>query len=152
MPKVDVLKENLQFQQFIKENCSKVELKDEYLIPDTHPDVIEILIVEAKPVITDKEVVGDKLIVEGNVEYNIIYIPGEEGETINSVKYTEKFSDSINVEDLEHKINYDIECKIEHIDSKIMNERKIEIESTINVCYSISKNNEFDNPTYMSEI
>ena len=144
MPKVDVLKENLQFQQFIKENCSKVELKDEYLIPDTHPDVIEILIVEAKPVITDKEVVGDKLIVEGNIEYNIIYIPGEEGETINSVKYTEKFSDSINVEDLEHKINYDIECKIEHIDSKIMNERKIEIESTINVCYSISKNNEFE--------
>ena len=109
MPKVDVLKENLQFQQFIGENCSKVELKDEYLIPDTHPDVEEILMIEAKPVITDKEVMGDKLIVEGNVEYNIIYIPGEEGETINSVKYTEKFSDSVNVEDLEHKINYDIE-------------------------------------------
>lgn len=144
MPKVDVLKENLQFQQFIEENCSKVELKDEYLIPDTHPDVEEILMIEAKPVITDKEVMGDKLIVEGNIEYNIIYIPGEEGENINSVKYTEKFSDSINVEDLEHKINYDIECKVEHIDSKIMNERKIEIESEVKICYSMSKNNEFE--------
>ena len=42
--------------------------------------------------------------------------------------------------------------EVEHVDCTIMNERKIEIESTINVCYSISKNNEFDNPTYMSEI
>ena len=54
MSKIDVIKENVQFQQLIRENGSTSILKDEYLIPDTHPDVQQILSVEARPVISNK--------------------------------------------------------------------------------------------------
>ena len=41
MASMDVIKENIHFQQLLKENNSNTALKDEYVIPDTHPDVKE---------------------------------------------------------------------------------------------------------------
>ncbi|MFR1927033.1 MAG: hypothetical protein ACLS2V_13620 [Clostridium paraputrificum] len=35
MSDIDVIKENVQFEQLITENSSNIVLKDEYLIPDT---------------------------------------------------------------------------------------------------------------------
>ena len=72
------MKENIQYQKLLRKDKSTTILKDEYLIPDTHPDVQDILMVEAKPLIINKEVIGDKVMLEGKIEYNIIYIPRED--------------------------------------------------------------------------
>lgn len=144
MPKIDVVKENLQFQQFVRESVSKTILKDEYLIPDTHPDVDEILMVQGTAKIIDSQIVNNKIIVEGNVEYNIIYIPREEGMMLNSVKYTEKFSNSLELDESEHKIDFVVKSKIEHIQSKVINERKIEIETLLEIYYELYNNVHFD--------
>ncbi|MCR4945115.1 MAG: DUF3794 domain-containing protein, partial [Clostridium sp.] len=93
----------------------------------------KILSVEAIPIITSKEVIGAKIIVEGRVEYNVIYIPRDDSDSVNSVSYTEKFTNSLDLEESEHKIISEVECKIEHIDAKIMNERKISIEGVIDL-------------------
>lgn len=144
MSKIDVVKEGLQFQPLIKQDSCNVSMKDEYLIPDTHPDVEEILMVEATPYILSTEIVGEKAVVEGKIEYNIIYIPREDSMVLNSVKYLEKFTDSVEVGDGEHKVFCDAECKLEHIQSKVMNERKIEIESLIKINFEIYKEIDFE--------
>lgn len=64
MSDIDVIKENVQFEQLLRENNSNTVLKEEYLIPDTHPDVQMILTVEARPMIVSKELVGDKIELE----------------------------------------------------------------------------------------
>ena len=127
MSRIDVIKENVQFQQLLRENDSTSILKDEYLIPDTHPDVQEILSVDTKTIITNKEIVGNKVMVEGKIEYSVLYIPREDNMIIDSVIYTEKFSNYLDLDEGEHKIICEVECKVEHIDAKIMNERKIPI-------------------------
>ena len=133
MSKIDVIKEELQFEQLLYESSSNAILREEYLIPDTHPDVQKILSVEAVPIITSKEIIGAKIIVEGRVEYNVIYIPRDDAVAVNSVNYTEKFTNSLDLDESEHKIVSEVECKIEHIDAKIMNERKISIEGVIDL-------------------
>lgn len=143
MSKIDVLKENLKFQQLLKDESSIITLRDEYLIPDTHPDVQEVLMIEANPNIKSKEVNGSRITIEGDVEYNIVYIPREDMMTLNSVKYMDKFLTYLDIEEAEHKINCDINCKIEHIELKVMNERKIEIESILRIEWEIYKENEF---------
>lgn len=144
MSKIDVKKENLQFQQLLRENSSTSILKEEYLIPDTHPDVEVILSVEAKPVITNKEIIGDKVILEGRVEYNVLYIPREDNMIVNSVNYTEKFTNSLDLDEGEHKVVCEVECNVEHIDATIMNERKIAIQGVINLNWELYKSTEFD--------
>lgn len=144
MSKIDIVKENLQFQRLLHESSSTAVLRDEYLIPDTHPDVQMILAVEAHPIITSKEIIGGKVMVEGRVEYNALYIPRDENGTINSVIYNEKFTNSLDLDEDEHRVLCEVDCDIEHIDAKIMNERKISIEGVIALNWEVYKSTEFD--------
>ena len=144
MAKIDVIKESLQFEQLLSEDCSNTILREEYLIPDTHPDVEKILLVEANPIITNKEIVGAKAIIEGHVEYNVIYIPREDNAAVNSVSYSEKFTNSLDLGESEHKVICEVECKVEHIDASIMNERKISIEGVVQLEWQLYSDTEFD--------
>ena len=144
MSKIDVIKENIQFQKLLREDNSTTILKDEYLIPDTHPDVQEILMVEAKPLIVNKEVMGDKVMLEGRIEYNIIYIPREDNMALNSVKYIEKFTNYLDLREEEHKAICEVECKTEHIEAMVMNERKIRIEGIMKLDFELYKGVEFE--------
>jgi LysM repeat protein len=144
MSKIDIVKENLQFQQLLHESSSTAILRDEYLIPDTHPDVQAILTVEARPIITSKEIIGNKVMVEGRVEYNALYIPRDDNMVVNSIIYNEKFTNSLDLGEDEHKLVCEVDCKVEHIDAKIMNERKIAIEGIIGLNWYVYKSTEFD--------
>ena len=48
MSQIDVIKENVQYEQLLRESTGSNILKGEYLIKDSHPDVHEILGVDAK--------------------------------------------------------------------------------------------------------
>lgn len=144
MADIDVIKENVQFEQLLKEDSSNCVLKDEYLIPDTHPDVEEILTVECKPMIMNKEVVGDKILLEGKVEYTVIYLAREDSLAVNSVDYSQKFTSSIDLSPSEHKVICEAECKLEHIEASIMNERKISIQGIFEIDWELYKSNEFE--------
>lgn len=144
MADIDVIKENVQFEQLLRENSSNAVLKDEYLIPDTHPDVQEILTVEARPVITSKDIIGDKIVIEGKVEYTVIYLAKEDGLTANSVNYAQNFASNIDLNQGENRVICEAECNVDHIDAHIMNERKISIQGVITIEWELYKSNEFE--------
>lgn len=144
MSDIDVIKEKVQFEQLLRENSSNIVLKDEYLIPDTHPDVQEILCIESRPVITSKEIIGDKIVLDGKVEYTVIYLAREEGLVANSVSYTQKFTNNIDLNQGEHKVICEVESKVEHIEAMIMNERKISIQGILGIEWELYKSKEFE--------
>ncbi len=144
MSKIDVIKENIQFEQLLRENNTTSMLNDEYLIPDTHPDVEKVLMIEAKPSITSKETMGDKIVVEGMVEYNLLYLAKEENIVISSVNYSQKFNSNLNLEEAEHKVVCEVECRVEHIEAKIINERKVSIDGVLNFNWEMYKGKELE--------
>ncbi|GEA33135.1 peptidase M23 [Clostridium beijerinckii] len=144
MADIDIVKENVQFEQLLRENNTNSVLKDEYLIPDTHPDVQEILTVEARPMVTNKEIIGDKVVIEGKVEYTVIYLAKEEGLAVNSVNYNQNFTNNIDLNQGENRVICEAECNIEHIEANIMNERKISIQGIVTVDWELYKSNEFE--------
>lgn len=144
MSSLDVMKESIQYEQLVRESSSNIVLKDEYLIPDTHPDVEEILSVESRPIITDKEIIGDKVVIEGKIEYTVMYLAREEELVVNSVDYSQKFSNSIDLNQGEHKIICEVDSKVEHIEAVIMNERKIAIQGILTLEWELYKEKSFE--------
>ena len=144
MSNLDVIKESIQYEQLIKQSSSNIVLKDEYLIPDTHPDVEEILCIESKPIILSKEIIGDKVVIEGKIEYTAMYLSKEDGNSVNSVSYTQKFSNNIDLNSGEHKIICEADSKIEHIEAAIMNERKIAIQGILTLNWELYKEKEVE--------
>jgi len=142
---MDLVKENIECEQLLGENFCDTVLKTEYVIPDTHPDVSEILVLDAKPIITSKEIMQDKIFIEGQVEYNIIYLAKEEEKSsVFGVNYLGKFSNFIEVTGTEHEMQSETSCFIEHLNCAIVNERKISIEGIVKLKAEVYKNHQFE--------
>ncbi|SHE80818.1 DUF3794 and LysM peptidoglycan-binding domain-containing protein [Clostridium fallax] len=150
MADIDVLKETIEYEQLFEQIENNPVIRGEYLIPDTHPDVVEILNVQGKVIPTHKEVQQDRILVEGKVDYNIIYLAREEeGLGVHCVGWNDKFTNYIDLVGAEHRMICDAECEIEHINSNIINERKIGIEIIPSIKCDIYKAEEFE---YVKEI
>jgi LysM repeat protein len=123
---MELIKENIEYEQLLGENLANTVVKNEFLIPDTHPDVAEILIVDAKPSITKKEVLQDKVYLDGEVAYNVLYLAREEDRMgLYNIHYTDKFATHVEVKGTEHKMACEAECYMEHMDCGTINERKV---------------------------
>ncbi|MGL5086098.1 MAG: DUF3794 and LysM peptidoglycan-binding domain-containing protein [Clostridium sp.] len=150
MSQIDVIKERIQYEQLLNENSSNHILKGEYLIRDSHPDMKEVLGVDAKANITNKEILGDKVLVEGLLTYTMFYLPKEEAiseiasRKIHSVTFTEKFANYLDLENDEHRVICDVECEIEHIEANLINERKAGIDGVLELRWELYRSGEFE--------
>ncbi|OPJ63395.1 DUF3794 and LysM peptidoglycan-binding domain-containing protein [Clostridium oryzae] len=144
MSVMDLIKENIEYEQLLSENFSDTVVKGEYLIPDTHPDAYKILMVDVKPEITSKETMQDKVYIEGQIQYNVIYLAKEDdGYGVYNVVYNDKFSNYVDIPGAEFKMSCQCESYIEHMDSNIINERKVSINGVIKLKSSVYKDYNF---------
>ncbi len=98
MVNLDIIKESIGFEKVLSENSLDIPFREEYLIPDTQPDVHDVLSVDTKVYVLNREVQSDRVLLEYEVECNIMYLAREEeGLGINSVIYKEKNSSFIDI-------------------------------------------------------
>jgi hypothetical protein len=142
---MELIKENIEYEQLLGENFANAMVKNEFLIPDTHPDVAEILMVDVKPNITNKEVLQDKIYLEGQVEYNVLYLAKEEEKMgVYHVTYSDKFSNHVEVKGSGHKMACEAGCHMEHMDCGIVNERKVVLGGIIKLKAAVYKDCSFE--------
>lgn len=142
---IELVKENIECEQLLGENTIDTVVKSEYLIPDTHPDVKEILSLEAKPYVMNKEVLQDKVFLEGQIEYNVLYLAADGDKyAVHNVNYSSKFSDYVEIKGSEHAMACEGECYVEHMDCGIINERKVSIEGIIKLKAEVYNNQNFE--------
>lgn len=129
---IELIKENIEYDQLLGEDYCDTVVKQDYLVPDTHPDIMEILMVDAKPYIVSKEVMQGKVYLEGRIDYNIIYLGrDEEKNMVCSIKYADDFSNHIEVKGAERDMMCEAECYVEHMDCNIVNDRKVQMKGII---------------------
>jgi LysM repeat protein len=138
---IDLVRENIECEQLLGESTADTVIKGEYVIPDTHPDVYQILTLDAKPSITTKEVMQDKVYLEGQIALNLLYLAKEDENKsgIYNVSYTAKFSNTIDLSGTNRNMPCEAECYIEHIRPVVINERKIAVDGIIKLKSSVYK-------------
>ncbi len=140
---IELVKENIEYEQFLGKNTADTVVKEEYIIPDTEPDVLKILLVDAKPTILSKEVMQDKVYLEGQLEFDILYLGKVDDKTeVCGVTYSAKFSNYVEVEGAMHKMPSSAEADVEHINCTAINERKIAVEGIIKLISEVYSKNE----------
>lgn len=142
---MELIKENIECEQLLSENYSDTVVKAEFVIPDTHPDVEKILILDAKTIILNNEIIQDKVYVEGQVEYNILYL-GSEGDSKGacSVTYSSRFSNYIEIKAVDSKLICEASCYVEHMECSIVNERKVSVEGIVKLKAELYKDYSFE--------
>ncbi|ADL52786.1 DUF3794 and LysM peptidoglycan-binding domain-containing protein [Clostridium cellulovorans] len=143
---VELVKDTIEFEKLLGENVVNLIQKEEYIVPDSHPDVKNIISVDVKPVITTEEIVQDKVYVEGVIQYSILYIADESEERTEAFNlvYKSKFNGYVDMPGCEHDMKAVVNCFVEHMECRILNERKICLEGVLTVNALVKAIHAFD--------
>lgn len=130
---VELIKDMFQVDQLVGENTLQAMIEGDILAPDTKPDITRIVAVEGKVQITKKETQENKVLVEGNLRFKVLYASDKGEEPLYSIDSSTEFKEDIVVQGLTPQMKNEVKAELEHIDFNLNNERKIGVRAVINL-------------------
>ena len=94
---------------------------------DEEPEIAKILDIWAVVYETGKEVVQDKVMVEGVLRYNLLYIPVGDNKAIAQAEVETGFVQYVDLVGAKPRMTADISFELEHLDYDIINSRRLSI-------------------------
>lgn len=141
---VNLVREPLKLDRMIGTENLQTLVKDDMVVPDSKPDIGRVLSVGAKINITDKEIIQGKIVVDGVVNFTILYVPVESDQPLHSLQAAANFSQNIEMDDIDGMMKPEVDFNVEYIDYDIMNERKISLQAVLNLTGKVFKSDEID--------
>lgn len=127
---ISLNKENFKTASFLRRAYSETSVEGEVLIPDYYPEIMRIVKTEAIPYIRSKDIRDEKIYVEGNICFRVLYIC-ENGE-INSYTTLMPFSQYIDLK-AELPIACYVEAKTVYVNTRALNPKKLYFKATVSV-------------------
>ena len=126
----------ITLMQRVSSGNKKFEVSGDIIVPDIKPDIVSITTTNANTYIYKEEISTGKIRVDGNIDAYIIYI-SDSGET-RSIQTTLDFVETINEwKRLKKNKRLLTGVKLEFLEAKVLNERKINITASLNIDYQI---------------
>ena len=135
---LELTRDLLRFDQIIGEGQSQLLVDRDIIVPDIKPDIARILSVEGKVNITSKDIEQDRIMVEGIVNFGVLYTTDDEPQPIFAMIQGTNISHYIDIIGVMPKMESEIKCSIEHIDFNKLNGRKLNIQCVLNIKGKVS--------------
>ncbi|KXG76190.1 DUF3794 and LysM peptidoglycan-binding domain-containing protein [Thermotalea metallivorans] len=130
---VELIRDLLKIDQLVGEEYAQALVEGDIVVPDAKPDISRILSVDGIVNITGKEAVQDKIIVDGIVQFKILYASDGGDQPVYSMNASAGFSQNIDIPGTTAEMNCMVMGEIEHIDFHIVNERKVAVKTVLNL-------------------
>lgn len=123
----NVEKRRLKVEQVIGEDSTQLIVKENKLVPPTKPNMEKILDINLQEVcITDQDVINDKVIVTGSLEFQIMYVADLPDQPVHHMEQKMRFKHFVQVPGAKPGMNVEIIPTVEHIQSTILESGIIE--------------------------
>ena len=130
---VELIKDTIKVDQLVGENTLQAMIEGDILAPDTKPDITRIVAVEGGIQLTKQETQEDKIAVEGNLKFKVLYVSDKGDEPLYSIDSSTEFKEDIAIQGLTPEMKNQVKAELEHIDFNLNNERKVGIKAVINL-------------------
>lgn len=130
---VELVKDLFKLDQKVGENFIQTIVEGDILVPDTKPDISRVLSATGKLHISKKEVLDNKIAVEGITYFKILYVSDQGDQPLYSIDTNTQFKEDIDIEGLSPNMKAEVLADVQHIDFNINNERKIGVKAVINL-------------------
>lgn len=135
---INIDKQTMSLNKIIARNSLVTWIEQDILVPDTKPDVMKIIGVEAVPFVGNVEVVDSGVRVTGEITYYIIYRAMDKDKT-RGISMTYPFSQTINVPEAKKGMNARVEADVRNIIYSLPNERKVSIKTEMVFKYVVKE-------------
>jgi len=135
---VEYIRDVLKVDQVVGQEMSQVLIEGDVIVPESKPDIGKILDVSGAVVLNSKELIQDRVMVEGGVRYNIIYTGEGDDELIDNMEDETGFTHYIEIPGAKPGMMSVLKCEVEHIEYEIVNSRKLNIKTVLNMDGKVS--------------
>ncbi len=137
---LELYKEQIKINQLVGEEYTQTLVEGDIIVPDIKPDIAKILQVDGQAVVTGKEIQHGRVIINGIVNFKILYVPDQEGESIKSINAGTNFSHTIDIENARQDMNVMLESDVEHLEFDMTNSRKLNVKAVVSINCKVINN------------
>ena len=94
---IELSKENICINKLVSEKKELIYVEEDMIVPDTKPDILNTINVKGNVCILKKEVLQDKVKIEGDVNTYVMYLPDSKEDNLRALNCTMDFSQYISV-------------------------------------------------------
>lgn len=135
---MQVKKQEINVGKAVFEGEIKSGAEGSIIVPDVKPDILKVLQVDAETFLTEKSIDNGKLILKGQVMVNVLYTPETEGDFVQCIKGCFEFCETLKRAEFESGMEVVAFCDTSKVGYKLINSRKIGIESQIVINVSVN--------------
>ena len=141
---VETAKNQIILNQIVGQKKESRIVETDVIVNDIKPDVLNIISTNGVVCIYKKEVMDDKVRVDGAINTYVIYMADDENGSIRSLNTSLDFTQVIDIENCRDNMNAEININIKNFDTKIINGRKINVKAVIETSIKVYSDEMFD--------
>ncbi len=138
---IELIKKPINVYQTIDEQQREELMETGIIVPDSKPDVMEVLAVDTDCIVKTREKTGKVMEIGGELIYQVIYRADNQEQGIESINVSAPWSLSCNYPAKEEDVYTLVRSNAEHTDIEIANGRKLSARTvmTLNIKYLMAK-------------
>ncbi len=124
---IEMIKNSLNACQLVCEDKKRFVVEGEVNVPDIKPDILNVVHVFADGFISGKEIVDNRVKVEGVMDVYFVYLAEDEEGATRSIMYPLRFTEYLEAPGVGDASMIDLDCTVSSVDTKVLSNRKVSI-------------------------
>jgi hypothetical protein len=120
-------KENITYPQIIAKNKNQNSIKETIVLEAGLPDIMQIYNVSGRAKVEDMKIIDDKVIAEGIITADILYVAKSDEAPLYSYETVIPFRQSVETRGARPDMNVDMDLTIEHISFNMLSTNEVEV-------------------------
>lgn len=129
-------RETLTMNEIIFDGCQEQPVDLDFNLPDYCPDIQRILKCQVYPCVTNKNVLGERLELEGHATVKVLYLDSG-GFSVRCCESTNPFSASITLKQPTDNAMVYTKTRVEYINCRATSPRRLDIHGAFSVCAKV---------------
>ncbi|NLH95962.1 MAG: DUF3794 domain-containing protein [Clostridiaceae bacterium] len=136
---LELVGEPIRINRTISEDSTQTIVENDIIVPDTKPDIAQILLLDGEAWVSGAEAAPDRVLVSGSVRYKILYIPDDPEQSVKSITSVSSFQYAMEMPDTRQGMQCRVKCDIEHLEYEILNSRKINVKAIVSLSAKVTE-------------
>lgn len=135
---IECRRDLLRLDQVVGEEISQALVEGEINVPESKAPVARVLDISGDVTISSREVIQDKVMVEGVLRFDVLYIP-ESDAAVEAVEEEIGFTQYLDMSGVKPKMTSQLKLDVEHIDYELVSGRRINVKTVLNLFGQVSQ-------------
>ncbi|MDD6763310.1 MAG: DUF3794 domain-containing protein [Clostridiales bacterium] len=141
---MELIRDTIRICETMSRGTTQAMADGDIIVPDIKPDILKILQVDADACVTDKYIENGRLIINGRVDYKVLYIPDKENVRIKSILTSMEFKQVIDAGGADADVKPIITVSVERVEFSAVNSRKLKLRAVVGIDYELCRITETD--------